>query len=64
MVLSTLEQGLLELLDSQLDGLVGEYEEIATNYNLPTDEEEILKMVILVAEKKLSDLSKIDEIKL
>ena len=64
MVLTTLEQGLQELLSSQLDGLVSEYEEIAQSYNLPTGEEDILKMVVLVAEKKIEDLKMIDEIRI
>lgn len=62
--LSTIEQGLLDLLDSQLDTLVIEYEEIAQSYNLPTGEDDIIKLIILVAEKKLSDIKQIEEIKI
>lgn len=64
MVLSTIESGLLELLGSQLDTLVSEYEEIAQSYKLPTGEEDILKMIILVAEDKLAKLEMIDKVKI
>lgn len=62
--LSTIEQGLLDLLDSQLDGLVSEYEEISQSYKLPTDEEDILKLIILVAERKLKGLEDIGKMEM
>lgn len=60
--LTTVEAGTIDLIDSELDGILIELDDISQAYNLPTNEEDLLKLVILVAEKKLDDLKKIDEV--
>jgi hypothetical protein len=62
--LSIVEQGLRKLLEFELDTLVRDYKETVQIYNLPTGEDDILKMVILVAKKKLKEIQDLEEIKI
>lgn len=55
MILSAMDQDLVDLLNSQLDGMVAEFEEIATANDLPTSEYDILTMIETLVARRLDE---------
>lgn len=56
MVLSTVEQGIVDLMQSQLDTMILDCEESSRANNLPTDEKEIIKMIKLLCDNRLAEI--------